>query len=625
MASSLRRWEKMVVVRGGALAVREILLLSVLQRCGAQRQGGRRQRLQLQAIDLETWLDRELADEEFCNRWSKPVYFTPSSSQGLQICFGILRHCGSWSEDGVRLRILFSLLTRVALVDYIGRKNISLRTQVARFTPWMDHFKREEDASIRRAAFVVYWLSKCVFGVGSLMRLGTNLQPCQKRLLPILVIFREMYLLCTVGWGCKFYDHSLIPSLDCESKVCWRPYGMTYRGFVYDLVMFGFRNVEAQDYTLIVGMYTTGMSNYWRELIAAVVVRVQKQWERRYLPFAVGMHFSLTSSSFISRHEHYDYICNPPKFGLCGVCIKEELRWMIFGDHHPPLWLKDHPHVFAPGKVASSRGKRIVLIGTPIAKKGQSGSPRKGQVWRFSCPGFKRKAPRVGGRGFCSAHYQWRSAARKRKQLKALLLQLLQDRLSGAAERSEDEDEDAETGATEVVFYKETVLAEVPLMMRLLLQMLLLEKRVFVCCEATEAEPIAITSSSGGTAQEDPSKSDNRTDPSLFDSSPLNSSLSTEETPSDEEVPVHISDILEGNVVKDTPVDENLVIGTNLAQVDICPDPADNISMEDMVDTHDTYDVVLVGTGDHVASTQAGSGFGGYCSYSNSYESNQNR
>jgi hypothetical protein len=36
---------------------------------------------------------------------------------------------------------------------------------------------------------------------------------------------------------------------------------------------------------------------------------------------------------------------------------------------------------------------------------------------------------------------------------------------------------------------------------------------------ATEAEPIAITSS-GGTAQDDPSKSDSRTDPLLFDSSP---------------------------------------------------------------------------------------------------------
>ena len=36
-----------------------------------------------------------------------------------------------------------------------------------------------------------------------------------------------------------------------------------------------------------------------------------------------------------------------------------------------------------------------------------------------------------------------------------------------------------------------------------------------------------------------------------------------EETPSGEEVPVHISDIPEGHVVEDTPVDENLVVGTD--------------------------------------------------------------
>jgi hypothetical protein len=28
----------------------------------------------------------------------------------------------------------------------------------------MDYFNREEDPSIRRAAFIMYWLSKCVFG-----------------------------------------------------------------------------------------------------------------------------------------------------------------------------------------------------------------------------------------------------------------------------------------------------------------------------------------------------------------------------------------------------------------------------------------------------------------------------
>jgi hypothetical protein len=53
--------------------------------------------------------------------------------------------------------------------------------------------------------------------------------------------------------GSKFYDHSLIHSLDSESKVCWRPYGVTHCGFSYESVMSGFCNVEAQDYTLIVG------------------------------------------------------------------------------------------------------------------------------------------------------------------------------------------------------------------------------------------------------------------------------------------------------------------------------------------------------------------------------------
>ena len=50
------------------------------------------------------------------------------------------------------------------LADYIGRKNIALGTQAARFNPWMENFNRVDDASIRRAAFVAYWLSKCIFG-----------------------------------------------------------------------------------------------------------------------------------------------------------------------------------------------------------------------------------------------------------------------------------------------------------------------------------------------------------------------------------------------------------------------------------------------------------------------------
>jgi hypothetical protein len=213
---------------------------------------------------------------------------------------------------------------------------------------------------------------------------------------------------------------------------------------------------------------------------------------------------------------------------------------------------------------------------------------------------------------------------------------------------------------------------------------------------AAEAEPIAITSSDG-TTQGNPSRNDSRTDPSLFDSSPptrhyvrrapLGSVVSTDSertisatpmvpTPSSplresgsaastpiviavvvsatttvqeeetvptaakvtsgsEVVPMHISDIPEGNVVKDTPVDENLIVGTdfgtdvtqigcaevatseNPVLIDVLPgsdipvvegtfaqDLTDDISMEDMADTHNSYDVVLAGTKDHVAGTQ---------------------
>jgi hypothetical protein len=213
---------------------------------------------------------------------------------------------------------------------------------------------------------------------------------------------------------------------------------------------------------------------------------------------------------------------------------------------------------------------------------------------------------------------------------------------------------------------------------------------------AAEVEPIAITSS-GGTAQDNPLRSDSRTDPLLFDSSPstchyvqrarkgsivsIDSErtisatpmvptpssplpesggtaptstviatvvsaaaiiqedetipVAVEETPSSEEVLVHISDILKGNIVEDTPVDEHLVVdtdfGTGVTQIgcaeaaasenpvlvyatfgnDIpvmegtfAQDLVDDISMENMADTHDSYDEVLADTEEHVVGIQ---------------------
>ena len=50
---------------------------------------------------------------------------------------------------------------------------------------------------------------------------------------------------------------------------------------------------------------------------------------------------------------------------------------MIYGNHHPPLWLRDHPYIPAPEKVASSRGRRIASAGTSVAKGKQSSKSKK--------------------------------------------------------------------------------------------------------------------------------------------------------------------------------------------------------------------------------------------------------
>ncbi len=50
---------------------------------------------------------------------------------------------------------------------------------------------------------------------------------------------------------------------------------------------------------------------------------------------------------------------------------------MIYGNHHPPLWLRDHPHISAPGKVSSSRRRRTTSAGTSTAKGKQSSKSKK--------------------------------------------------------------------------------------------------------------------------------------------------------------------------------------------------------------------------------------------------------
>ena len=261
--------------------------------------------------------------------------------------------------------------------------------------------------------------------------------------------------------GSKFYDHNLIPSLDSESKICWRPYGVTHRGFSYDSMISEFCNVEAQDYTLIigdmryltylsainagwlpvlssgrlqftaysayrvrrqfnfdqemlavmgiaageipiinpflkakaftywsgiahrvivpsgdrVGVYITGMVNYWRELMAAMMEFINNG--RGDISHLLQSYISPLPHPrlFVTMNTMTTY-ANHQSLGY-SVWYQEESRWMIYGNHHLPLWLRDHPHIPAPGKVASSRGRMTAQAGTPVAKEKQSSRFKK--------------------------------------------------------------------------------------------------------------------------------------------------------------------------------------------------------------------------------------------------------
>ena len=59
---------------------------------------------------------------------------------------------------------------------------------------------------------------------------------------------------------------------------------------------------------------------------------------------------------------------------------------MMFGNHHPPLWLRDHPHIPAPEKVPSSRGRRTAPAGTPTAKERQSSKSKKREAPSMDSP-----------------------------------------------------------------------------------------------------------------------------------------------------------------------------------------------------------------------------------------------
>uniref|UniRef100_A0A2N9EV39 Aminotransferase-like plant mobile domain-containing protein n=1 Tax=Fagus sylvatica TaxID=28930 RepID=A0A2N9EV39_FAGSY len=211
--------------------------------------------------------------------------------------------------------------------------------------------------------------------------------------------------------GSKFYDHNLIPSLDSESKVCWRPYRVTHRGFSYDSVMSEFHNIKAKDYTLIArdskkAIWIRPRGTNRHGIAAGEIPTINPFLKTRAFAYWSGI---MGGETFPICCSHVSPLPHPRLFVATNtmttyanrqslgyaVWYQEESRWMIYGTHHPPLWLRDHPHIPAPGKVASNRGRRTTSVGTLAAKGKQSSKSKKREAPSKDSPAQASKKKKI--------------------------------------------------------------------------------------------------------------------------------------------------------------------------------------------------------------------------------------
>ena len=146
----------------------------------------------LRASSWEAWVDKEFADEEFCalleqagvlrailiSRSANMYQDTESLRQMVRRCcpsthtfffaHGELTVTLEDIENHWRLPILgdcdpseiklspVEIKVETILLNYVGKKNISLGTNAARLTTWLQKFFDEKDDDLRRASVVAY-------------------------------------------------------------------------------------------------------------------------------------------------------------------------------------------------------------------------------------------------------------------------------------------------------------------------------------------------------------------------------------------------------------------------------------------------------------------------------------
>uniref|UniRef100_A0A2N9I2V0 Aminotransferase-like plant mobile domain-containing protein n=1 Tax=Fagus sylvatica TaxID=28930 RepID=A0A2N9I2V0_FAGSY len=303
------------------------------------------------------------------------------------------------------------------LADYIGRKNVALGTQAARFNSWMEHFLRIEDPLIRRAAFVSYWLSKCVFGEHP----AYSIKPLyfclavkiaagvRFPLAPLLLgqLYTQLDLLHAeelAGASCHIvstaFNSSIVHTFIWEHALEYirkgkKPYEIRKKVCIdagRGRCQCWFRDVEAQDYTLIAGdvaslTYLSATNAGWLPVLSTD-----------------GPQFTIYSAHRVRRQFGFDQ--EVP--AIMGVAAGELMAAMVeFKDsgredishllesYTSPL---PHPRLFGATNTMTtyanrqslgyavwhhedSRGKRNVSAGTPTAvKRKQPDRSKKGEA-----------------------------------------------------------------------------------------------------------------------------------------------------------------------------------------------------------------------------------------------------
>uniref|UniRef100_A0A2N9ETF3 Aminotransferase-like plant mobile domain-containing protein n=1 Tax=Fagus sylvatica TaxID=28930 RepID=A0A2N9ETF3_FAGSY len=291
-----------------------------------------------------------------------------------------------------------------ALADYIGRKNIALGTQATRFKPWMEHFNRETDPLIRRAAFVAYWLSKCVFGEHPAYSIKPLYFPLAVKvatgvcfpLAPLLLgqIYTQLDLLHAeelAGASCHIvttaFNSSIVHTFlwehaleyikkgrkpyEARNKFASMPEGVVTNvgDFQCDVpAVYRWVGSKFYDHSLVP----------WTARASAHRVRKQFGFDQE-IPAVMGVAAGEipTINPFLRDRAFAYWSSITPR-----VIIPSGDRIGVYtiGSPHSPLWLRGHPHVAAPGKVPSSRGRRTASVGISALKRKQPDRSKKGEA-----------------------------------------------------------------------------------------------------------------------------------------------------------------------------------------------------------------------------------------------------